>query len=48
MWHVESDATNASSGSIAAGSENGTRTTLGDDEPGTSMPPSRRITWRRL
>jgi hypothetical protein len=30
-------------GSTAAGSEYGTRTECGDDEPGSSKPPSKRM-----
>jgi len=40
-WQLDSDATNASSGSIAAGSDNGTGTAWGDDDAGTSTPPSK-------
>ena len=42
MWQLDSDATNASSGSTAAGSEPGTGTTWGDDDPATTAPPSKR------
>jgi hypothetical protein len=37
----------ASSGSTAAGSDIGTGTECGEDEPGTSSPPSKRQRWRR-
>jgi hypothetical protein len=40
MWQLEREATKASSGSTARGSEYGSGTTDGDDEPGTSTPPS--------
>jgi len=40
MWQLDSDATNASSGSTPEGSEKGTLTTLGEDEAGTTAPPS--------
>jgi hypothetical protein len=48
MWQLDSAATNASSGSTAEGSENGARTTSGELDPGTSVPPSKRQRWRRL
>jgi hypothetical protein len=48
MWQLDSEETNASSGSIAAGSEYGGRTVCGDEEPATSTPPSKRSRWRRL
>ena len=48
MWQLDSAETNASSGSTAAASEYGSGTTCGDDEPGTSMPPSKRSRCRRL
>src|ERR1700677_1635469 len=41
MWQLESEATNASSGSTALGLEKGTGTTDGDDEAGTVTPPSK-------
>jgi hypothetical protein len=47
MWQLASDATNASSGSTARDSEYGSGTTLGDDDAGTSMPPSNAQTWAR-
>ena len=40
MWQEETEATNASSGSTASSIENGTRTACGDDDAGTSIPPS--------
>src|SRR5580693_5872384 len=40
MWQLDNEATSASSGSTPAGSEKGTRTTLGEDEAGTTAPPS--------
>jgi len=43
MWQLESDATKASSGSTACASDIGNGTDDGADEPGTSMPPSKRI-----
>jgi len=48
MWHDEIEATNASSGSTAAGSEYGSGTLATAAEPGTTAPPSNRITCRRL
>ena len=42
MWQLDSEATNASSGSTAVGSDCGAGTTCGDDEPGTTAPPSKR------
>ena len=48
MWQLEMAATSASSGSTADGSEQGTGTESGDDDPGTSAPPSNRHTCRRL
>jgi hypothetical protein len=48
MWHDDSAATKVSSGSTAAASDQGSGTTDGDAEPGTSTPPSKRSTWRRL
>jgi hypothetical protein len=41
MWQLESDATNASSGSTALAFENGGGTTDGEDEAGTVTPPSK-------
>src|SRR4029077_6161886 len=41
MWQLEIDATNASSGSMLAGLDRGTRTTAGDDDAGTVNPPSK-------
>jgi hypothetical protein len=48
MWQLDSAATSASSGSTPAGSEKGTRTTLGEDEAGTSAPPSKLQRCARL
>ena len=48
MWQLAIDATNASSGSTAAGSDIGTGTTCGDDDPGISTPPSNRSRCLRL
>ena len=48
MWQLESEATSASSGSTPAGSEKGTLTTLGEDEAGTTAPPSNVQRWARL
>src|SRR6266496_1926521 len=40
MWQLETDATNASSGSTFAGFEYGTGTTDGEGDAGTVAPPS--------
>lgn len=40
MWQLEIAATNASSGSTAAGFENGGRTMDGEGEAETTAPPS--------
>jgi hypothetical protein len=40
MWQLDSEATNASSGSTACALEYGTLTTDGDEDAGTSIPPS--------
>ena len=48
MWQFESAATNISSGSTASSREKGSGTTLGEDEPATVMPPSKRISCARL
>src|SRR5260370_513349 len=48
MWQLDSDATNASSGSTPAGSEKGILTTLGEDEAGTPAPPSNAQLCARL
>jgi hypothetical protein len=48
MWQLAMAATNASSGSTAEGSDCGTGTTCGEDEPAISTPPSNRILCRRL
>ena len=48
MWQFDSDATNISSGSTAEASDMGSGTTCGDDEAGTSTPPSKRSVCRRL
>ena len=45
MWQEESEATNASSGSMAASTDMGSGTTAGEADAGTSMPPSKRQTW---
>ncbi len=42
MWQLDSAATNASSGSTAASTEKGSRTECGEEEAGTSIPPSNR------
>ncbi len=47
MWHEESAATSASSGSTAVGSDSGTRTDDGALEPFTTAPPSKRHSWAR-
>jgi hypothetical protein len=41
MWQLEIAATNASSGSTAAGLDQGAGTTDGEAEPGTVVPPSK-------
>src|SRR3954447_7622893 len=41
MWQLDSEATNASSGSTLAGFDSGARTTAGDDDAGTVSPPSK-------
>jgi hypothetical protein len=48
MWQLESDATNASSGSTAAGFDSGTLTALGDDDAATRTPPSNSHSCARL
>src|SRR3977135_1054017 len=48
MWQLESAATSASSGSTAASTDNGTRTTCGEEDAGTSRPPSKRQGVARL
>src|SRR5690349_8762871 len=48
MWHDESAATNASSGSTPAGSDIGSFTTLGAGDPRTTAPPSNSQRWARL
>ena len=48
MWQDATEATSASSGSTPAGSDIGTGTTSGEDEPVTIAPPSNRHSWRRL
>ena len=48
MWQAASEATKASSGSTAAASDIGSGTTEGDEEPGTSVPPSKRRLCLRL
>ena len=48
MWQLESEATNASSGSTAASTDIGMRTTFGEEDAGTSMPPSKRHVCPRL
>lgn len=48
MWQLEIEAMKASSGSTAAGSDQGRGTTWGEDDAGTSRPPSKRSQWRRL
>src|SRR4051794_33887760 len=40
MWQLESDATNASSGSTCAAFDHGVGTTDGDADAGTVAPPS--------
>src|SRR5262249_41873014 len=47
MWQLASAATNASSGSTAAGTDIGTGTTCGEEEAGTSTPPSNSQRWPR-
>ena len=41
MWQLDSEATNASSGSTAAASDSGSGTTCGELEAGTTAPPSK-------
>jgi hypothetical protein len=41
IWQLESDATNASSGSTADSIEKGNGTICGDEEAGTTAPPSK-------
>ena len=48
MWQLETAATKASSGSTAAGSDQGSFTECGELEPGTTAPPSKRHWWARL
>jgi hypothetical protein len=48
IWQAESAETKTSSGSTAAGSDRGTGTTTGDDDPGNETPPSNSIVCRRL
>src|SRR5690606_194584 len=48
MWQLESDATNASSGSTASSAESGGGTTCGDAEASSSIPPSKVQVCRRL
>jgi len=48
MWQLESAATSASSGSTAASTDSGTRTTCGEEDAGTSIPPSKRQECARL
>ena len=40
MWQLDTDATKASSGSTAAGFDRGGRTTLGEADAATVIPPS--------
>src|SRR5262245_64988202 len=47
MWHEDSAATRASSGSTAAGFDSGTRTTEGELDAGTTVPPSNRHSCAR-
>ena len=42
MWQLDSDATNASSGSTYDGFDIGTGTTEGDDDASIVVPPSKR------
>jgi hypothetical protein len=48
MWQLDSAATSASSGSTAFSADSGTRTTCGEDEAGTSTPPSKCQVCARL
>ena len=48
MWQLDSEATKASSGSTAASTDIGTRTTCGEAEAGTSSPPSKCQVCARL
>ena len=47
MWQEESAATSISSGSTASLTAH-LPTTCGEAEPGTAIPPSKRIAWPRL
>jgi hypothetical protein len=48
MWQEATAATSASSGSTPAGSDIGTGTTAGDEDPTIAAPPSKCHSWRRL
>jgi hypothetical protein len=48
MWQLDREATIASSGSTAEASDRGTGTPAGDDDPGTTAPPSKVQLWARL
>ena len=55
MWQLETEATNASSGSIADALEYGAGTTEGEADAGTTRPPSKlqlctreNFPWRKL
>ena len=48
MWQLAMEATKASSGSTAAAEDIGNLTTCGEEEAGTSMPPSKCQVWARL
>jgi hypothetical protein len=47
MWHEDTAATSASSGSTAAGFESGTRTDNGELDAGTTVAPSKRHSCAR-
>ena len=48
MWHEDSAATKASSGSTASSLDKGSGTTFGELEAGTTVPPSKRHSWARV
>jgi hypothetical protein len=47
MWQADTEAISISSGSTPAGSEC-CGTTLGEEDPRTAAPPSKRMSWARL
>jgi hypothetical protein len=48
MWQADRAATNISSGSTPAGSDQGSGTTEGEAEPSVVTPPSNDSVWARL